>query len=239
MSWYEVSRVDDLVTRIEEPHVDDLLRANTWLVGDVLVDAGLGVVPLRPLLPPVTHVVLTHAHLDHMGAAHEFDRVSAHPLEPVDQGGRGSLQGPALARILGLPDALPALMIEELPYEDYDPSAYRLEPVRTSRPVNDGDLVGRLRVLHLPGHTRGSIALLDEERRTLFSGDVIYDGRLLDELPESNRDDYRRSLQRLLALDIDTVHPGHGDSFSGDRLRELVDNYLASGTTRHAVEPSE
>jgi glyoxylase-like metal-dependent hydrolase (beta-lactamase superfamily II) len=173
-----------------------------------------------------------------MGAAHEFDRVSAHPLEPVDQGGRGSLEGPAFARILGRHDTLPALLIEELP-EDYDPSAYRLEPVRASRPVTDGDLVGRLRVLHLPGHTRGSIALLDEERRTLFSGDVIYDSRLLDELHESNRDDYRRSLQRLLALDIDTVHPGHGDSFAGDRLRELVDNYLSAGTAGHAVEPSE
>jgi glyoxylase-like metal-dependent hydrolase (beta-lactamase superfamily II) len=105
--------------------------------------------------------------------------------------------------------------------------------------VTDGDLVGRLRVLHLPGHTRGSIALLDEERRTLFSGDVIYDGRLLDELPESNRDAYRRSLQRLLVLDIDTVHPGHGNSFGGDRLRELVDNYLSGRTGTHPVEQNE
>jgi glyoxylase-like metal-dependent hydrolase (beta-lactamase superfamily II) len=227
VSWYDVQRVDDLVTRIEEPHVDGLLRANTWLVGEVLIDAGLGVAPLRPLLPPVSEVVLTHAHLDHMGAAHEFDRVSAHPLEPVEQAGRGSLQGPVLARILGLPDTLPELLIERLPHEDYDPYAYQLQPVRPSRSLGDGDLVGPLRVIHLPGHTPGSIALYDQERRTLFSGDVIYDGALLDELPESNKRHYRRSLRQLLDLDIETVHPGHGDSFSGDRLGELIDKYLS------------
>ena len=41
-------------------------------------------------------------------------------------------------------------------------------------------------VLHLPGHSPGSIGLWEEASGTLFSGDAVYDGPLLDELPTSN-----------------------------------------------------
>ena len=52
----------------------------------------------------------------------------------------------------------------------------------TMIPVWDGDLIDLgdriLRVITLPGHTPGSIALLDQTRRTLISGDPIQDGRI-------------------------------------------------------------
>ncbi|MFE5855682.1 MBL fold metallo-hydrolase [Streptomyces sp. NPDC056500] len=241
--WYTVTPVDESLTLIQEPHVDPLLSANTWhLRGtrhDLLIDAGLGVASLRDALPdlfgerePV--VVLTHAHLDHMGSAHEFAECWAHPAEPVDTPGRGSL----LARVLndtlgGDPDEaarLPPVLINALPTEDYDPLAYRLRPVSITRQLEEGDTIDlgdrQLRVLHLPGHTPGSIGLYDEGRRVLFSGDVLYDDELLDTLEGSDIGQYIATMKRLRRLDVDLVHAGHGASFGAERMREIIDAYL-------------
>jgi len=96
--------------------------------------------------------------------------------------------------------------------------------------VVDGDVIDlgdrAFEVVHLPGHTPGSAALFDRSSGVLFSGDVVYDGTLLDELPESDVDDYVVSMRRLLALPVRTVHAGHEPSFDGDRLAELCEAYL-------------
>ena len=73
----------------------------------------------------------------------------------------------------------------------------------------------------------GSIGLLERASGTLFSGDAIYDGALLDELPESDVTAYVATMKRLRELDVNVVHAGHEPSFGRDRLVELVDAYLA------------
>ena len=85
----------------------------------------------------------------------------------------------------------------------------------------------KLEVLHLPGHTPGEIGLWEDETGTLFSGDCVYEsGVLLDELPESNIDDYVGSMERLRDLPVSIVHGGHDDPFGRNRLLELVDAYV-------------
>ena len=61
----------------------------------------------------------------------------------------------------------------------------------------------------------------------LFSGDAIYDGPLLDELPGSDIPDYVATMKRLRDLPVDVVHGGHEPSFGRARLIELCDAYLA------------
>jgi glyoxylase-like metal-dependent hydrolase (beta-lactamase superfamily II) len=237
--WYAVTRIDDSVTLIEEPHVNELLSANTWHVRgermDVLIDTGLGVVPLKASLAelfadrePV--VVLTHAHLDHMGSAHEFTECWAHEAEPVGTEGRGSLLGPELTRIIGLDERLPDVLLDALPDAAYDVAGYRLRPANVTHYLEDGELIDLgdrvLRVLHLPGHSPGSICLYDQTYRTLFSGDVVYDGGLLDDIDGASRTDYLDSMGRLLDLDVALVHPGHGPSFDGERLATIAQDYV-------------
>ena len=59
-----------------------------------------------------------------------------------------------------------------------------------------------------------------------LSGDIIYDGPLIDDAYHSNPEDYVRSLERLRALKVSVVHGGHFPSFGRVRLSELIDEYL-------------
>jgi len=238
--WFRFTVVDERTTLISEPHVRSLLRANVWhrrgRDRDLLVDCGLGVTALAPLLAerfgrePV--LVLTHAHLDHMGSAHEFGEVWAHPLEPVDNPIPGSLYGPALAAEMGLDEALPPVLLTALPHGGYNLDSYQVQPVTPTRSLADGDALDlgdqTLTVLHLPGHSPGSIALFDDSDGTLFSGDVVYDDVLLDSLPGSDKVQYARSLRRLRALPVRLVRPGHDHNFGQERLHHLIDDYLRS-----------
>jgi glyoxylase-like metal-dependent hydrolase (beta-lactamase superfamily II) len=82
-------------------------------------------------------------------------------------------------------------------------------------------------VLHLPGHSRGSIGLWEKGTEILFAGDAIYDGPLLDELPDSDIPAYLATMKRLRELPATIVHAGHEPSFGRERLVELADAYLA------------
>jgi glyoxylase-like metal-dependent hydrolase (beta-lactamase superfamily II) len=243
IDWYARTEVDSGLIRISEPHVNDLLAANFWWLRgndrDIVVDAGLGVVALREAMPDMFErdpmLLLTHAHLDHVGGAAEFGDRAAHSAdaELLAAGIPASLFGAELFDKLGIDAAgepVPELMIDVLPSPGYDPATYRVEPMTLRRTLHDGDRVDLgarvLTVLHLPGHTPGCIALLEERTGTLYSGDIIYDGGLIDDLPNSDVAAYRRSMEFLADLDVSVVHPGHGHSFDRARLRQLAEKYL-------------
>ena len=83
--------------------------------------------------------------------------------------------------------------------------------------AEDGDILplhGGIRVIHTPGHTRGSVCFLLEESKALFSGDTIFsDGKRLSRsvpFPGYDRDSYIRSLKRLSEFEFEGVFGGHG-----------------------------
>lgn len=243
--WFVTTQIRDGLSVILEPGVRSLLRANMWhLRGrdrDLIVDTGLGVGSLREALPHLFErdpiVVVTHAHLDHLGGAHEFDLCHAHAAENItDPSGGNTLRGRALARELGLSstEPVPEWMITALPHPGYRPQDYSLRPARNCAGLSDGQVIDlgdrQLTVMHLPGHSPGGIALYDAADRALFSGDVIYDldtdEQLLDELHGSNIDDYVTSMRRLKDLDVDVAYTGHGPVLHSDRFQEIVNEYL-------------
>ncbi|MEM3730324.1 MAG: MBL fold metallo-hydrolase [Candidatus Bathyarchaeia archaeon] len=80
--------------------------------------------------------------------------------------------------------------------------------------LHDGDLIMfgnvTLRVMHTPGHSRGSISLLGEKE--VFTGDTLFAGSIgRTDFPESSEEDMNSSLKKLVMLpDNFVVYPGHG-----------------------------
>ncbi len=91
--------------------------------------------------------------------------------------------------------------------------------------------------MHLPGHSSGSIGLYHAKQQTFFSGDVVYDGELLDNLKDSVVDEYLTTMEKLMLLKVQDVRPGHYHSFDQRRLLELVKQYITDKKT--PICPSE
>jgi len=248
--WFERRRVDAHITHLWEPHVDPLLRCNIWHVRgrtrDLMIDTGLGIASLteaaRDLLDKRVSAVATHTHYDHIGGHHEFAECLVHPAEAEELRNAGSSRFAGLRRedipagyaasIEGAGYALPGLLVNAVPRAGYRIDRYRLHDVEgTIVTVREGDAIDlgdrRFEVLHLPGHSPGSIGLWDARDGVLFSGDAIYDGPLLDKLPGGDGTAYVATLKRLRDLPARMVHAGHEPSFGRARLIEIVDTYLA------------
>jgi len=85
-------------------------------------------------------------------------------------------------------------------------------PIREGDSLNLGDR--ELRIIHLPGHTPGSIAVLDVQNRVLISGDPVQvHGRIFMFGDHRNMKDYISSLEHLkgFADQFDEIWPSHGD----------------------------
>jgi glyoxylase-like metal-dependent hydrolase (beta-lactamase superfamily II) len=244
--WFEFQRVDDDITLIWEPNVVPLIRCNIWhLRGrdrDLLIDTGLGMASLkaaaRHLFEKKLTAIATHAHYDHVGGFHEFEDRVIHGAEArkVAAGNAASLYGAGkedalLESIRAAGYDVPPELFTAVPSEGYDPRSYAVLPAPPTRVVGEGDVIDigdrQFEVLHLPGHSPGSIGLWEAETGTLFSGDAIYDGPLLDELPGSDIPTYVATMKRLRQLPVSVVHAGHDPSFGRARLGELCDAYLA------------
>ena len=140
-------------------------------------------------------ILLTHGHFDHMLAAQPLSRITgaAVYVHPLDQellcDGDKNAYDPGCASL---------------------PCPVDFEAEELGDEIEVCDL--RFRVLHTPGHTRGSVCYYDEENGILFSGDTLFCagfGRM--DLYGGSPAQMRTSLRSLFELPEDTqVHCGHG-----------------------------
>lgn len=230
--WFRTELVSPDVRRIQEPFVHDFFSANMFHINgrdaDLVVDFGMGLqsllryLDLDPEKPIIA--VATHAHVDHVGSFHEFGTRLGHIEEDTGFSAMGDEH--TLAHLFrALPEP-----VSRAPVTDWAPTEYRLQPAPLTQHVDEGDIVDlgnrAFRVLHLPGHSPGGIGLLDQNNGEFFSGDAIYDGGLVDDLPGCNRNAYRATMRRLASLDTSMSHGGHGNAMSPDRMREIASAYL-------------
>jgi glyoxylase-like metal-dependent hydrolase (beta-lactamase superfamily II) len=233
-----------------------LLMVDTGLTtaaeGSVALDAGFQRLGFR--YEEVRRIVVTHGHVDHFGGArHVQERagrdvpVLAHPADApkLTEGGwvfheHTAAYGRHLVR-LGTPPEVATRSME------LGAPAFEIaRPVPRTEPLADGELLRarhvELRAVHSPGHTPGLVVLHDAEHRVLLSNDHLLErispNPLIDLGP---RDEpgwfrplvaYEESIQRVRALELDAVLPGHGPPF-GDH-RRVIDSLLAFQHRRQA-----
>ena len=122
-------------------------------------------------------------------------------------------------------------MFERLPPGGFRPEDYSVRAAPATQLLEAGDVIDlgdrHFEVLHVPGHSPGSIALWDRSCGLLLSGDAVYDGPLIDDAWHSNPADYVDSMRRLRELPVETVHGGHYPSFGRQRFHALIDDYVA------------
>ncbi|EDO47746.1 predicted protein [Nematostella vectensis] len=216
-------------------------QANIWVVKgsakDLVIDTGIGLWDLPGFLKKVGAIgdkpyeaIATHVHFDHAGGLHQFEHFGIHKNE---------------VNAISIGDNYEAVTfvnegeVSKPPNEHFNARKFKILAAQPTRVLEDGDIIDlgnrKLRVLHLPGHSRGSIALYEEESKTLFSGDIIYDGMIIDWLPFSNLSDYTNSCQTLKALapSVERVCPGHFNIFDGKTLKRLLITYMDSTQNCH------
>jgi glyoxylase-like metal-dependent hydrolase (beta-lactamase superfamily II) len=259
--WFVAEPVEALVsgdagrgiTWIREPGVHPFLRANIWHVAgrdrDLLVDSGMGISSLREAFPDLiterTVLFVTHGHLDHAGGAHEFPERYCHAddvgmlVEPDDETLVTAELDDDFASALAAdsPDEdPPPYLVDSVPDAAYDVRGYAVTPAPPSHTLEDGEFLElgdrSFEVIHLPGHTPGSTVLFEQATGVLFTGDVLYEGELLDELPESDIDAYVASMSRLLDLDVSIALPGHEDPLTPEDVQRLGTGYLTKRARR-------
>ena len=182
------------------------LRCNCTIVGDevtheaIVVDPGDNIPEILARLQKhdltLRQIIVTHAHIDHVGGAALLKKATGAPVLLNQQD----------LELLGMME-MQAGWLGIAPPEVAAPDAS----------AEDGLTVGlstlTAEVLHTPGHTPGSICLLFPQQALLLAGDTLFAGSIgRTDLPGGNPRQILRSLrERLLVLpDSTRVLPGHG-----------------------------
>jgi glyoxylase-like metal-dependent hydrolase (beta-lactamase superfamily II) len=209
-----------------------MLRVNGWQLyvwrdGDsvTLIDTGApgSGAEILAAVPAVDRIVLTHAHVDHVGSAAELHEATGAPV----------LAGTGDASAIRAGTAVPPPVFEDWEVPIYQRVSVGLPetapPVPVDRELVDGDVLefGRgAEVLAIPGHTEGSIAIHLPRHGVLFTGDTVANvGTVMLGTFNQNRGQTVASFRRLAGLDVETACFGHGEPISSgacNRIREVA-----------------
>ena len=199
------------------------LQCNCSIFGDeqsreaLVVDPGDEIGEIRTILKrhelQVKGIIITHAHIDHIGGAAKLKELTGAPVYMNENDMELRAQLDVQAGWIGIePPAEPEIDVM----------------------VRDGDIVALaeqpFHVLHTPGHTQGSISLHVPSENKLIAGDTLFrDSIGRTDLPGGNSRQIIASIkEKLLSLnDGVVVIPGHGPETTIGREREM--NYFLRG----------
>ena len=188
-----------------------------------LIDAGLvgkGSYKIQSIqkagveLPAIKRIIMTHTHLDHIGCLAEilkqlpWAELWVHRLEAdlLEQGDERAVYGMDMFR---------GFCQEQFGLEQ---GAFKFQVNRKLRGGETLNLDGTAwEVIHIPGHSMGSIGLYHRPMKILIPGDVVYADHAIGrfDLYGANPSELKNSLIRLAELEVDILLPGHNRIVKG------------------------
>ena len=213
--FFTTTQVNSYTTRIT-----GLGKENAYLITgserallfDGLTGAGSLKAFVRELTDLPVFLVLSHGHSDHTGAAFEFGECF---INPDDIGLMYSNLASNVEKRLNFVNLVMPWGPPKTTFARKDDIIPPV-PVMTW-PVYDGDIFDlggvQLEVIQVPGHTRGSIVLLDRAARTVYSSDACNFHTLLNLSGSTTIEEYRDSLLRFKSYQeyFDYMYGGHGE----------------------------
>jgi hydroxyacylglutathione hydrolase len=221
--WFTTKKLNDRVWRIMDGDID-----NVYLIvgrdSAMLIDTGLGFADLKRFVRTITPlpliVVNTHSHPDHTGSSFQFEKVYCHAddAQMIRFFSSKDFRKTSFKNMGGMrvPDSL-RISVKDSLY------SVNLVAVKDKQIFNLGDR--QIEVIYVPGHTPGSICLLDRKDKYLYTGDnnnILVWLHPQDALP---LDIYLKSLEKLQgrATEYTTLLPGHGDPVDNKFISEQIE----------------
>ena len=175
----------------------------------------LGIKPAQ-----IKTIIITHAHIDHVGSAAELKRrtgakIAIHKADAGFLSGEKKMKMPAKRMSLRI-----RLMQFLMPF-------FKAEPAKADIILGDKDKIAGLEVIFTPGHTPGSICLYDRRRKVMFVGDLLrFDKRVVLGPPIiMNEKEVEESTRKVSKIEFDVMLSGHGQPLmphASDRIRKYA-----------------
>jgi hydroxyacylglutathione hydrolase len=198
---------DSHVYVIGEPDSEDLSIIDAGLMGKG--DYKLSSIDYLGIdFKSIKRVIMTHTHLDHIGCLAEIlERIPWAELW-VHEAEAGPLEAGDERIVYGME------MFKSMCMTQYNlkPGSFRFQVDRRLSGGEDLELGGiSWEVMHIPGHSPGSIGLYDRQRKILIPGDVVYADYAIGrfDLHGASGAEHKESLFRLGELEVDILLPGH------------------------------
>ncbi len=193
--------------------------SNIYLIDNqLLVDTGLGISFEKIIgdirdaglsLEKINIILNTHCHYDHIGGNRLFKKLT-----------NAEIYAPEL-------DAENIETGKDTFYE-----LFRSDFIssKVDRKLKDGEIIKTenysFKIIHTPGHTKGSICLYEPEKKILISGDTLFSDSVgRTDLAGGNESELINSLKKLQKPDIEILLPGHGN-FKKGGIKELIKNMI-------------
>ncbi|WP_455463939.1 MBL fold metallo-hydrolase [Candidatus Hodarchaeum mangrovi] len=215
-AWFEIYEVTtDTYAFLEPFHYEEVI--SYLIIGKdsaILFDTGMGIANIQAEVERLTNlpvsVINSHSHYDHVGGNSLFKQIFAfNNVWEIQRLKRGYTIDEC--RVFMRPENY-----KNLPPE-FDLNHYQILPSKITQTLDKNEIIDlgkrKIKILHTPGETPGSICLHDLDKNILFTGDIFYPGTLWLHRDENDLSLYTQTMEKLCQMEsqLQIICPGHNE----------------------------